>query len=252
MEQQLRGWVTPAIVGVASFAAGAVSGYFFKKYRDSAKFDTSIQDAAADIVDLESNLAQLSFMFEERDRKYDGYLQQMMRTVRAAIIDVETTVDAEVIHDGLKTTNEDGDVVFAVETEEDEWNEETDDHWDYEEELKNRGPDHPYIIHRNEYFSDEMGFDNHSSLMYYKGDDILVDDLDTPIYNPEKVTGPLIFGHGSQDPHVVYVRNEKLKAEYEILLDYGTFAAEILGQKVHKSAEAEEFKHSLLRFREEE
>jgi hypothetical protein len=250
MQSQFRGWVTPAIVGVASFAGGAVAGYFFQKYRDSAKFDTSIQDAAADITDLESQMVQLAFMFEERDRKYDGHLQQMMRVVRSATQDVETFLEEDDVVVVLDDSRTDAVVTFAVDSEDQEWNEETDDHWDYDEEVAQRGPEHPYVIHRDEFFAEEMDY-SHSSLMYYKGDDILVDELDVPIYNADKIVGNLNFGHGSQDPHIVYIRNDRLKAEYEVLLDYGTFAAEILGQGVTKSKEANDFKHSLLRFRTE-
>jgi hypothetical protein len=172
----------------------------------------------------------------------------MMRVVRAATQDVETFLDEEVVV--REVIANESLVTFAVDSEDQEWNEETHDHWDYDEEVAQRGPEHPYIIHRDEFFAEELDY-SHSSLMYYRGDDILVDELDVPIYNADKIVGNLTFGHGSQDPHIVYIRNDRLKAEYEVLLDYGTFAAEILGQGVTKSKEAQDFKHSLLKFRTE-
>lgn len=250
MDNQLKGWVTPAIVGVVSFAGGAITGYFIRKRQENSLkeeiADTRI-GVIADMEALESNFAQLCFAFEERDRKYDGHLQKVMRVVSKVVDDVTVSEYVDVVHGAQINT----EVTLPTESDEEEWSEEADDDWDYDVEVPLRGPVDPYIIHRDEFFADEEGYDNHTTLTYYQGDDILCDETDAPIYNADKITGPLIFGHGSQDPSIVYIRNPRLKAEYEVLLEYGTFAEEILGQKVHKSLEAEEFKHSLLKFREE-
>jgi hypothetical protein len=136
-----------------------------------------------------------------------------------------------------------------VNEEGENWTEDDDD-WDYDEEVAARSPEHPYIIHRDEYMSNEMDYVQ-STLTYYKGDNILCDDLDVPVYQPEKIVGPLRFGHGSQDPHIVYIRNEELEGEYEVLLEYGTFEAQILNQKVAKDLDTNNLKHSLMKFREE-
>jgi hypothetical protein len=237
--------VTPAIVGVSSFAVGAVAGYFFQKYRDSAKFDTSIEDAAADITDLESQMVQLSFMFEERDRKYDSHLQQAMRVIDALKTEGKVFLNSQAV--ALK--HDDAEATFAVDEEGEEWSPD-DDHWDYDEEVEARTSEKPYIIHRDEFFAKEMGF-GQSTLTYYKGDDILCDENYVPIYNPERVVGKLRFGHGSEDPHIVYVRNEEHMGEYEILLEYGNFSDDLLEQKVAKDLGTNDLKHSILKFRSE-
>ena len=123
--------------------------------------------------------------------------------------------------------------------------------WDYEAECSTRSKDEPYTIHVDEFVSEEMEFDQ-ATFTYYKGDDILVDERDTPIYNYVEATGPLKFGHGSQDPNVVYIRNERLKIEYEILLHQGRYEVEVLGYDAEKEIEREDIKHSSsYRFRDD-
>jgi hypothetical protein len=263
-------WVTPAIVGVISFVTGIGAGYAIKRYTDSKtsgsepriengkfesknrEFDTESSNVDSEGRELgtrvgvvESELVQMQFMFEERDRKYDTTLQQAMKVV-AALQDAKREFANGVV-EALKHNSDEH--VFAVEAEGEQWSED-DDQWDYDEEVESRSPKHPYIIHRDEYMSNEMDLVQ-STLTYYKGDNILCDDLDVPIYQPEKVVGPLRFGHGSQDPSIVYIRNEELEGEYEVLLDYGTFEAEILNQKVSKDLGVQDLKHSLMKFKEE-
>jgi hypothetical protein len=116
------------------------------------------------------------------------------------------------------------------------------DPWDYEEERAKRSEDAPYILHTDEYFRDEGGNQQHT-LTWYEGDDVLVDEEDKPVYNHHDVVGELKFGHGSNDPNVVYIRNEKLHTEYEILRHSGHFAEEILG--LHAEVELQnELRHS--------
>lgn len=125
-----------------------------------------------------------------------------------------------------------------------------DDTWDYEEELKNRNKDQPYTIHRDEFFTEESGY-TQSTLTYYAGDNIMCDSENAPVYNYETVTGPLRFGHGSNDPNVVYVRNDRRQAEYEILLDNGMYSVEVLGLEIENNQRARDLKHSTPRFRME-
>jgi hypothetical protein len=54
----------------------------------------------------------------------------------------------------------------------------------------------------------------------------------------------LVFGHGSGDPNVVYIRNEKLQAEYEVLRDPGSYEIEVLGGHVEREMQEVDLKHS--------
>lgn len=121
------------------------------------------------------------------------------------------------------------------------------DEWDYKAEIETRDKSAPYIIHVDEYMADEMGFDSQSTLTWYEGDQILCDSQDRIIYNYNEVVGELRFGHGSNDPNVVFIRNERLQAEYEVLRDSGSYQEIVLGETLEREAEAQELKHSATR-----
>lgn len=119
----------------------------------------------------------------------------------------------------------------------------TDDEWDYEEEAKNRGPELPYVLHKDEFYENERDF-LQTTLTYYAGDNIMTDEDDKPVYNHGTTIGELKFGHGSGDPNVFYVRNIKNKAEYEIIHDPGLYSIEVLGLEIEDNARVKDLKHS--------
>lgn len=120
------------------------------------------------------------------------------------------------------------------------------DKWNYEEEkaFREAHPDQPHILHRDEYFDGEKGYDQHS-VIYYQGDDLLADTDNHLVPNHERVVGTLRFGHGSGDPGLVFVRNDKLKADYEIALDPGTYQQARYG--IEYENDPTELKHALPR-----
>ena len=103
-----------------------------------------------------------------------------------------------------------------------------------------------YVIHRDEFFGDEMGWDSQSTLTWYAQDEVLTDEHDTVLNQPWNLigVGMNMFGHGSGDPDVVYIRNEHLEAEYEVLRDPGSYAVQVLGGQVEDRMTQEDFKHS--------
>lgn len=117
------------------------------------------------------------------------------------------------------------------------------DNWDYETEVRNRTEDAPYVLHKDEFYGEESGY-TQVTLTYYAGDQILCDEDDSPVYNHELITGPLLFGHGSNDPNVVHIRNDKRKAEYEILFDPGLYSVDVLGLEIENNTRVQDLKHS--------
>ncbi len=70
------------------------------------------------------------------------------------------------------------------------------------------------------------------SLTYFDGDDVLVDDRDQPVPDPDDSIGEDHlgrFGVGSKDNNIVYVRNDRLELDFEILRSNGKYAQEVLG-----------------------
>lgn len=105
-----------------------------------------------------------------------------------------------------------------------------DDDWDAEAEEANRTPEVPYIISFEEF--QENSFEHEqTSMTYYEGDDVLADEKDEMIPEIESFVGHdnLRFGHGSRDPNVVYIRNERTESDYEVQRSTGKFSEEVLG-----------------------
>ena len=75
--------------------------------------------------------------------------------------------------------------------------------------------------------ADEFGFfeDFEEITLTYYSDDILADDQDRIIEDKETIIGRDALSRlTNTDDETVYVRNEKLKVDYEICYDYKRFA----------------------------
>lgn len=106
-----------------------------------------------------------------------------------------------------------------------------DDDWDAEIEEANRNPEFPYVISEAEFMENAYQHPQHS-LTYFKDDDVLVDSDSNMIDNVDELIGTMNlanFGHGSKDPNIVYIRNEKKESDFEVALNEGKFAEQVLG-----------------------
>jgi hypothetical protein len=124
--------------------------------------------------------------------------------------------------------------------------------WDQEAEEKHRAEnDGAYVLSVDEFVVNESEY-SQTTLTYYEGDEILCSEDDKPVYNWQEVLGELKFGHGSNDQNIFYVRNHKLKAEYEIIRDRGHFQIEVLGAEFDAGLEREERAERIRKFRPED
>jgi hypothetical protein len=108
-----------------------------------------------------------------------------------------------------------------------------DTYFDPEEEAERRAtkPNEPFVITADEFNENETDYEQ-QCLTYYDGDDVLADQQDQPIPEIDKVIGYenlLRFGHGSGDPMLVFIRNNKLEVDFEVTHSDGKFAKEVLG-----------------------
>lgn len=102
---------------------------------------------------------------------------------------------------------------------------------DFEVEVKKRTEEAPYVISQDEFLANETSY-MQSTITYFAGDNVLVDERDTPIENPDSTVGLdslLKFGQWSNDRKIVYVRNDALEMEYEIANSEGKYSVEVLG-----------------------
>ena len=100
--------------------------------------------------------------------------------------------------------------------------------------------DKPYVI-TAESFTDEHPDFEKLSLAYYDDDDTLADEQEEVITDVYELIGDEAltrFGDGSEDPDIVFVRNERLGVDYEIARLFRSYAEAIMGLKAvdgHKS-----------------
>lgn len=104
--------------------------------------------------------------------------------------------------------------------------------WDYEAEVASREGKELYIIHKDEFIQGNFIGEDHekTTLTYFSEDDVLADEKDMPIADIDAIVGLEhleYFGHGSEDPNVVYVRNETLRLDIEVTRSMGSYAAEV-------------------------
>ena len=104
--------------------------------------------------------------------------------------------------------------------------------WDWAKERSRRSPLKPYVIHREE--RDEQEAYDGVTFTYYEQDDVVCNERDEPISEEdrENIFGEANlekFGHGSGDPSIVYVRNNQLEMDIEIVRSPNSYAEEVHG-----------------------
>ncbi len=245
----------PTAVGITAFAGGFALGFW--RGRQTIE-EVVIEEFEQVELDFETEQEKFDNSVIE-SRKNDPEYQALLREERAieeavrneqrndpADIEVdEPTLEhiEKIVSMGLTPTHADYDPknVFAASSV---------DNWDYDIELANRTEEVPYVIHKDEFWTNENDWDQ-SSITYYAGDDILVDQEETPIYNRELVIGPMPikFGHGSTDPNIVHIRNCRFMAEYEVFHHSGAYSEEVLGIIAEDEFDPDDIQHSLRKAR---
>lgn len=229
-----REWLIPSGIGVGSFGVGLGLGYLWAKHNAEKvvyEYETVTER------EVEPGNEQLAIDFDEKINKAFDELRELRETVLAKA--GESVIDDDEEDDDEEVERVEVNVFPNEDTS-----------WNWDDETRSRDSEKPYVIHREEYFSSETDH-RQSSLTWYEGDDILVDEHDVPIYNAAHVVGEMKFGHGSGDANVVYIRNETLDAEYEILRHTGHYQIEVLGAQIeHEYEDADDdLAHSVRRFR---
>lgn len=103
-----------------------------------------------------------------------------------------------------------------------------------------RSPEKPYVISVEEYMTDDDEYEK-VDLAYYDGDGQVTDERDTLVGDIDNLIGLenlSRFGLLSQDPTVVYVRNEKRKVDMEIHLDANSYAEVFFPKQVREERSA--------------
>jgi hypothetical protein len=95
----------------------------------------------------------------------------------------------------------------------------------------------PYVISIEE-FSEEMNHFDKLTILYYEDDDTLADEGEEIIADVEGTVGTdnlTHFGENSDDPDIVYVRNENIQIDYEIIRLPKSYSKTVLGYRTEES-----------------
>jgi hypothetical protein len=106
------------------------------------------------------------------------------------------------------------------------------DEWDWHKERSQRSPLRPYVIHREE--RDEADAYDSVTFTYYEADDVICNERDEviPEGDRERIFGEANlekFGHGSGDATTVYIRNDQLEMDIEVIRSPNSYAEEVHG-----------------------
>jgi hypothetical protein len=108
------------------------------------------------------------------------------------------------------------------------------DEEDYEYEQRRYEPnssEKPYVISIDEYSEENTHYDK-ITLYFYEDDEVLTEDDEEAIDDPNALVGDYAlncFGENSGDPEVVYVRNERLQIDYEVIRLSKSYQETVLG-----------------------
>ena len=96
---------------------------------------------------------------------------------------------------------------------------------------RKRHSPNPYVIDFERFCEEHEN--EKITITYYEGDDTLVDEKEEIIPDVSSIIGYEAlnnFGRGSEDPDVVYVRNDKMGIDYEVVRNQGNYKEVILGE----------------------
>jgi hypothetical protein len=242
-------WAIPAFVGISALASGFIAGFIVGQRKGRGERKATIHR-----ID--------KYMQQELDFGPRKSYKRSTRAIRSGMEDHPANLNHENFRD-VDRLPEDLDEEDEDQTPEEileEYRKENNmnnpsyltesPNWSYETEMANRTPFKPHVIHFQEFHDNEYDL-TQTTLEYYQKDDILTDEHDDIIYNVEELVGELKFGHGSMDRNVFYVRNPKLMIEFEIVLNFGSYREEVLGQAEADRYPPDELKHSNRKFKME-
>ena len=210
---------------------GLIAGHFIarpywkKKYEDISK---------AEVEAMREHYQQKLMALEDKPKLEEiinerGYTNQSpVAPAPVAQAEPETETDAE--------DSEDVEVVDGVQNVFTTSGEIVDS-WDHQKELHARTPERPYVIHIDEYKENETNY-NQVTYTWWENDEIMSAANDEVVDEVDRIVGLdnlKLFGHGSGQTNVVYVRNDKLNLDIEILRSDSDYAEVVHGLEVRHS-----------------
>lgn len=215
-------WVALS-VAISSTVTAATAAYLITRRKLDVEMDRRLEEEVAKSKKFFSNL--------EAEKEYVTPQQKLKEIVRD-LNDESRIVEETIVEEGYVTSDATGDLVeVAKNVFTDAKQTELDP-----EDIEARDPEKPYIITEKEFFEDDR---QTITLTWFEGDEVLADEKDEHIPDIDRVVGEdnlLRFGVGSGDPNVLYVRNEKMEVDFEVVKNEGKYTEQILGFVQHEDS----------------
>ena len=218
--------VVTGVVGLlVGLSAGTYAGWKYAERRLTTRFEEHL---VREIADTKAYLARV----HKTDFQSPG-------DAVAALVSSEAVVAAaeaqnEYVGAPIPETREFA-VVVRKSIEQnvfDEARSDDDPDFDYEHELlwREQNPGIPYVVSQEEFMQNE-GDNQQSTLTFFTGDEVLLDERDAPIPDVKATLGPHLdkFGYGASQSNLLYIRNPKMGMDFEVVKSDGKYAHEVLG-----------------------
>lgn len=223
---------------------GVTVGYIFAQRRLEEKYN---QIAAEEIAEMRSHYYAKAVARENNDEKKEleeivkekGYITGEATPPMAVTPPTAVTERAQEIADAEDAAASEPPTPEAEEPPQVEvrniWANRDDEpthEWDWHKERAQRSPLKPYVIHIDER-EDQDAYED-VTYTYYEEDDVVCNERDDVLdaEERERIIGEANldrFGHGSGSSSVVYVRNDKLEMDIEVIQSPNSYLEEVQG-----------------------
>jgi len=258
----LRKAMVPAIAGIVGFSVGGAVGYivanrkarraFLHLVEESEQwsYDRRVSEGVKAMEAYEGVQPHPGIVLEPEEKRHDvtaadariPYYKIVPNNAERFIENVDLGVDVTV-EELVEALSDEAEKIKNAFTDS-ELYDVSDDDWVWEDELNMRSDKTIYVITREEFDADDMGY-RQSTVNWYEGDRMLADELGEAIYNwTSHIGSELPFGHGSGDENVLLIRNENLHWEYCVTKNPGRFDQDVQGHAIELEYEEDDLKHS--------
>jgi len=207
--------------GLVTFLAGSVAGFFVAQWKLSKEYEDQLQK------EVESTKKFYAKLYKKDEfQTPESTIKEIApgaAEAAAALINYQGrgSKSFEVVDTRKEFVEEVLSNIFSDTTTEEI----------SEKEKRNRTEEAPYILTKDEFMENDSEY-TQSTVTYFGGDKVLIDSREDMIEEVDMTVGLgnlERFGHGSGDPNVLYVRNDRLELEFEILLSRGKYSKEVAG-----------------------
>lgn len=227
------------LVGTASLgslAIGSALGYLIASKRLSAKYQLIADQEVAEVKSHYARIHKDGVDLAEMASKYKNEVEDLGYVQAHPALEPVLNNGTDEAKNLIAEANRLAALLDEAEEIEESKNifanaVENDFNFEKEEERRSEKPNDPYVITDEEFSEGDRDF-HQVSVTYYEGDEVLCDEQDKVVDEPDKTIGNenmAKFGYGSNDPNVVYIRNERLGVDFEVLRSDGKYAKEVLG-----------------------